>query len=312
MTGPSGAPADAETPPRVSVIICTRNRANALRESLESVRVAASSGGPYAELVVVDNGSTDGTSELVEAWARDVPPELPVRLVREPRTGLSIARNTGVAAARGEIILFTDDDCRLEPDYLLKLADVYADQTGPIIIGGRVELGDPRDLPMTIKTSREPATFDGVDVGAFVIGSNLTLSRATWSIVGLMDERFGAGTNFKASEETDYLHRAHLAGIPILYRPDLCVHHFHGRRTIPEVKKLWRNYSIGNGALYAKYFGTPLARQFLWNCKNAVKELFGAAKLDPELGLTYRDMAIGNVDGMIRYWRAALASGRSA
>ena len=301
---------DIEPIPRISVIICTRNRAHALRESLDSVRIAAGDGAPSVELVVVDNGSTDSTYATVETWAKDLPPELPVRLVREPRAGLSIARNTGVANARGDIILFTDDDCRLESDYLKRLGEVYATQSGAVIIGGRVELGDPQDLPMTIKTDRTPAMFDGVDVGSFVIGSNLTLNRTAWTIVGLMDERFGAGGDFKASEETDYLHRAHLAGIPILYRPELCIYHFHGRRTVPEVKKLWRNYSIGNGALYAKYFGTPLVRQFRWNCKNAVKELFGAVKLEPSMGLTYRAMAIGNIDGMLRYWWAALRARR--
>ena len=302
--------ADIEQIPHISVIICTRNRAHMLRESLESVRIAAGNGAFYAELVVVDNGSTDGTFGTVETWAKDLPPELPVRLVREPRAGLSIARNTGVASARGDIILFTDDDCRLEPDYFKRLGEVYANQPGAVIIGGRVELGDPQDLPMTIKTDRRPATFDGVDVGAFAIGSNLTLNRSAWSIVGPMDERFGAGTDFKASEETDYLHRAYLAGIPILYRPELCIYHFHGRRTVPEARKLWRNYSIGNGALYAKYFGTPLLRQFRWNCKNAVKELFGTVKLEPSMGLTYRAMAIGNIDGMLRYWWAALRARR--
>ena len=108
---------DIEPIPRISVIICTRNRAHALRESLDSVRIAAGDGAPSVELVVVDNGSTDSTYATVETWAKDLPPELPVRLVREPRAGLSIARNTGVANARGDIILFTDDDCRLESDY---------------------------------------------------------------------------------------------------------------------------------------------------------------------------------------------------
>jgi glycosyltransferase involved in cell wall biosynthesis len=297
--------------PLVSVIICTRNRAAALRDSLESVRIAAAAAPDVSmELVIVDNGSTDGTSESVTAWAATA--AITTRLVVEPRAGLSIARNTGVAASKGDIILFTDDDCRLEPDYLSQLIRVYAGRTDAVIIGGRVELGDPRDLPMTIKTDRTPAVFDGIDIGAFVIGSNLTLNRVAWKKVGLMDERFGAGTKLKASEETDYIHRAHLVRIPILYRPELCIHHFHGRRSVSEVRSLWRNYSIGNGALFAKYFGTALARQFVWNCKNALKEAFGAAKLQPELGLSYGAMVAGNIEGMMLYWFGSFSSGKQS
>lgn len=295
--------------PRVSIIVCTRNRADSLVETLNSIRTAAiASPDVGIELVVVDNGSTDGTADVVAAWAgKSSTPA--TRIVPEPRAGLSIARNTGVAAAAGDIILFTDDDCRLAPDYLSRLIGAYADQAGAAIIGGRVELGDDRDLPMSIKTDRTAAIYDGVNPGAFLMGSNLTLNRAAWTRVGLMDERLGAGTPLKASEETDYVHRAHRAGIPILYRPDMCVFHFHGRRTIPEVKKLWRNYSIGNGALFAKYFGTPLVRQFRWNCKNALKELFRATTLDPDIGLTYRAMVIGNVEGMARYWLGSISRG---
>ncbi|HWA00956.1 MAG TPA: glycosyltransferase family A protein [Caulobacterales bacterium] len=287
--------------PQVSAVICTRNRVASLRETLESVKAAAAAApGVAIEIVVVDNGSSDGTADMVRAWASEAP--FDVRIAPEPRVGLAIARNTGVEAARGDIIVFTDDDCRPHTDYFTALLSNYAEISGPAIVGGRVELGDERDLPMTIKTEKEPATFDGLDPGAFLIGSNLTMNRAAWRKVGLMDERLGAGTPLKASEETDYIHRAWLAGVPILYRPDMCVFHFHGRRSIDDMKKLWAGYSIGNGALFAKYWGTPYTRLLRWNVKNAVKEMFGGPKVNAELGLTYRAMVRGNVAGMLRYW----------
>lgn len=287
--------------PQVSVVICTRNRAASLRETLNSVLTAAKAAPDVTlEVVVVDNGSTDGTAERVREWAANA--DLNVRIAPEPRVGLANARNTGVEAARGDIIAFTDDDCRPQEDFFTALIKNYAEHDGPVIIGGRVELGDPQDLPMTIKTDKDPATFDGVDPGAFLIGSNLTINRAAWRKVGLMDERLGAGTPLKASEETDYIHRAWLAGIPIHYRPDLCVFHFHGRRSLDDMKKLWAGYSIGNGALFAKYWGTPYTRLLRWNVKNAVKELLGGPKVDATLGLTYRTMVLGNAEGMLRYW----------
>ena len=293
--------------PKVSFIVCTRNRAAVLPLCLESLEAAAAGDGA-TEIVVVNNNSTDNTTEVVQAFAAKS--ALYIALVNEPRPGLAIARNTGVAAARGEVIVFTDDDCRVARDYLTQLMGAYAPHQGPVIIGGRVELGDARDLPMTIKTETQPAVFDGVNAGAFVIGSNLTMTRSAWDKVGSMDERLGAGTPLKASEETDYIHRAYLAGVPILYSPDICVYHFHGRRTAQEVKQLWRGYSIGNGALYAKYFGTPFTRSFRWNCKNALKEALNMTRLNPEMGMTYRAMVIGNIEGMLRYWWGTLRGTR--
>lgn len=291
--------------PQLSFVICTRNRVSMMPGCLDSL-LAATRAAPdvSVEIVVVDNGSTDGTAAAVEQWASAN--AIPVRVVPEPRAGLSIARNAGFSAARGDILVFTDDDCRVAPDYIAHLIRAHAAYSGPAIIGGRVELGDARDLPMTIKTDKEAAVFDGVDAGAFVIGSNLTLNRAAWTKVGLMDERLGAGTPLHASEETDYIHRAYLAGVPILYAPELCVYHFHGRRTAPEIKKLWRGYSIGNGALFAKYFGTPFMRQFRWNLKNALKEALNRTQLRPDMGMTYRAMVLGNIEGMALYWWGSL------
>jgi glycosyltransferase involved in cell wall biosynthesis len=291
----------ADVMPAVSVIICTRNRANALRSSLDSVGRAIKSAAPIpVQLVVVDNGSTDGTSDVVRSWANEV--DVPVTLVFEKRPGLATARNAGVRGAKGEILAFTDDDCQMAETYISLLLEEYARHTGPVIIGGRVDLGDPADLPMTIKTDAEPAEFDGHNVGSFLIGANLTMSRAAWNTVGEMDERFGAGTALKASEETDYLYRAFLAKIPLLYRPQLRVLHFHGRRTQSDVKQLWRDYSIGNGALFAKHFGKPIVRHFRWNCKNALKELLGVTRPAPPLRLSYIAMVRGNMRGFLLYW----------
>lgn len=90
----------------LSVVICTWNRADQLAEALE--RLAEASVGPDVswELVIVNNNCTDHTNDVVARFA-DV---LPVRLVMEPRQGLSFARNRGIEVAKGELLLWTDDD----------------------------------------------------------------------------------------------------------------------------------------------------------------------------------------------------------
>jgi hypothetical protein len=83
---------------KLSVIVATRNRAHAIAESLDSIAASLAKAAPLdAEIVVVDNGSRDATSRAVEQWAAGCP--FPVRLLWEPRPGLSVARNRALGSA---------------------------------------------------------------------------------------------------------------------------------------------------------------------------------------------------------------------
>jgi len=95
--------------PLVSIIICTRNRGNDLRQTLETIGALDVPADLPAEVLVVDNGSTDHTSEVVHHIKML---RMPVRCVHEPRKGKGYAYNTGLAEAKGDIFLFTDDDVR--------------------------------------------------------------------------------------------------------------------------------------------------------------------------------------------------------
>ena len=286
----------------VSVVICTRNRARALLASLESVAVAARAcNGVETELVIVDNASSDDTEAVVSSWAEAA--GLKVTLVHEARKGLAAARNAGVRAAHGTVLAFTDDDCRLAPDYLRTLLALSASDPGMVVRGGRVDLGDPADLPFTIKTDPMPATYGGErHPGGFIHGCNMAMTRATFDRIGMFDERFGAGAPCEAGEDTDYLYRAYLAGIPVEYAPSLVVAPHHGRRSQAEVAQLNRLYARGNGALYLKH-ARPwhLLRNFVWDLKGSARELFGGAPMDPAFGFTYRANVLGCLLGMGRF-----------
>src|SRR5882757_880842 len=148
-TAPGGATAGRRADrsgPEVSFIICTRNRVAVLEACIKSVQAACRAhAGFAAELVVVDNGSTDRTAERLASIAEMS--DIAFTPVFEPRPGLAAARNAGLRRARGRVLVFVDDDCAVHSDYLRDLERHYASGKQWLIRGGRVELGDPRDLP---------------------------------------------------------------------------------------------------------------------------------------------------------------------
>ncbi len=300
-------------PPRpvdISLIISSRNRAYGLKNCLDAVSVAASHAAYLRlELVFVDNGSTDETSEIVSTWALTAP--IQTNLIFEGRPGLAVARNTGMTAARGRVLAFTDDDCEVFPDYFATLAALFASDTEMVMRGGRIELGDARDLPVTIKPELEPAVLTSeLHAGGFIHGANMAFPHGLIDKVGLFDTRFGAGATFRSGEDTDYVHRTFNAGVRVEYLPEFAVKHFHGRREIADVKKLQSGYAFGNGALYAKYLfdrRSNMRGMLRWDIRQAIMEAMGRRKLSDDLGLTYRSQLRDNLVGMLAYWRGPKA-----
>jgi GT2 family glycosyltransferase len=287
----------------VSVVLCVRNGSDVLPNVVRSVFEAASTvAQSYVELLIVDNGSTDATVATAEALKRNAP--IPMRILREPVKGVCRAKNRGIQSATGDIIAFTDDDCVLAPSYFADLIRYYEGEVAPVIRGGRVELGDPTDLPFTIKVDDQPAVFGGIiHPGGFVHGCNLTIPRDVFNKIGGFDERFGPGAPLKAGEETELVYRAHKAGIPIHYVPDMAVYHFHGRKEQLDIKKLNDTYQIGNGALHAKHGFTDglLLRHFYWNTKKYLGEWLGGPKFNSSLDLSHRDLLVQQLIGMARF-----------
>src|SRR5262249_52705605 len=100
----------------LSVVVCTYNRSTSLRRTLAALEAQEVPPGLAWEIVIVDNNSSDDTRAVVDAFGTAC--SIPVRYAFEPRQGLSFARNTGVAHAKGEILACTDDDCRPEPTWI--------------------------------------------------------------------------------------------------------------------------------------------------------------------------------------------------
>jgi GT2 family glycosyltransferase len=249
---------------KLSIIVCTRNRAYAITPCLDSIAEALANAAPVdAEIIVIDNRSEDNTHAVVQEWAARC--AYPVRLLLGHNRGLSAGRNHGIRSSQGDLIAFTDDDCRLGKDYVKNLLRHDANDTDLVLRGGRIELGDPNDLPVTIKTSMQgqrwhlqSAPKKSSGFSGTISGCNMVMRRKMAQAIGFFDENFGAGTIIPGADDTDYIVRAYLASIAVEYAPDMMIFHHHGRRTESQGKRLMRGYMVGTGALCTKYlFNNP-------------------------------------------------------
>src|SRR5262245_24832825 len=119
---------------QITVAVCTWNRAKLLEQSLASMRRLRVPSGHDWELLVVDNNCTDDTDAVLRSYAGC----LPLRRLFEPTPGKSHAANLALAHARGELILWTDDDVMVDPDWLSAYAGAAARWPDVAYFGGRI------------------------------------------------------------------------------------------------------------------------------------------------------------------------------
>jgi GT2 family glycosyltransferase len=296
---------------RISVIVCSRNRAGSLIECLNSMAEAVAEIKPQvAEIIVVDNASTDDTAARVKEWIARYDGE--AHYLLEPRKGVSYAKNTAMAAAKGDLFILTDDDCRFDRQHISDALRYAAGDTAPVLRGGRVALGDKNDLPLTIKEDTKAEKWHRslrseryCDIGNTIVGCNMMIPRAIYETIGGYDVDLGPGKTIPAAEDTDYIFRAYLADFYIEYVPDMKVLHFHGRKQVEEGRKLAKQYGVGKGAIYIKYmFKAPqLCRQFYWDAKTVVHDLSRPEPIymHPSIKFTHLSQVLCNLKGMGLY-----------
>lgn len=237
----------------ISLIIATRDRATSLAMALGSIEKAVFSEDLRLEIIVVDNGSTDGTCDLVKSFSnRDQQKYI---YVYEPRRGKSIALNTGIRNARGRILAFTDDDCIVDINWISSIAKEF--MASPIAaVGGRVELynATDRDISTVHHEGRERISGLGQLFPPLIIGCNMAIRKDVMYEVGFYDPLLGPGSNYGAiSEDVDIIYRIIKKGYEVIYSPDVLVLHNHGRRREDEIIDLMKGYYRGQGAFYAKH-----------------------------------------------------------
>lgn len=240
------------SPIEVSIIICTRNRADTLTHTLDSIGRISS---PAAwEAIIVDNASTDGTAAVIERYCRD---DARFQMLHCTEVGLGAARDTAWQVARGRIVAFSDDDCLLAANYVDALLDAFADNKGAGCVGGRIEQFNPAHILVTIDERTRPSVTAAqtyVPTGSFH-GANLSFLTEALRAIGGVDRGLGAGTPFPC-EDIDAVARVVWSGYDAVFDPRPSVKHDH-RRTEAHRAALTASYDRGRGAYFAKFVFLP-------------------------------------------------------
>lgn len=213
--------------PLFSVVICTFDRAPLLAGALATLADQSLDPARF-EVLVVDNNSTDGTAEVVEAAARQRPH---VRYLHETRQGLAHARNRGWREARGTWVAYTDDDCRLPADWL-ETGRRIAEDAAPAIFGGPYRPFYLAPKPAWFRdrygTGSLGAEARALAPGETLPGGNLFLRRDLLARLGGFDAGLGmAGRRLAYAEESALLLRVQreLPEVAMRYEPALEVEH---------------------------------------------------------------------------------------
>ncbi|MEZ5833760.1 MAG: glycosyltransferase [Dongiaceae bacterium] len=287
------ASADAR---QLAVIICTRDRPQALAQCLARLTAQVSLPG---EIVVVDNSIARTAEAAVSRFAG-------IRYLHEPRRGLSAARNAGIRASWLPLIAFTDDDVEPRPDWASEVVHAFSSP--------RVEAVTGLVLPARLDTPAQsffqlqmgglgggclPLIFDsrffaetqalGAQVWRIGAGANMAFRRSAFDRIGLFDERLGAGAS-GCSEDSELWYRLLATGGTCRFEPRACVFHHH-REQWSQLRSQMRAYMRGHvSALFvqAALFKHPgnrrriflqLPNYFVRTAFRAIRDGGGAARL---------------------------------
>lgn len=263
----SGVPRDEPLPVSVTVTVGTRDRPHHLQRLLRSISHATTP----CEVLIVDNASVgDATRALVESWTNV---DNRLRYVFEARPGLSNARNRALQGARGDVILYIDDDVEVDSDWIRRHAMAYRDPVVDCVTGpayaARLDKREEVLCETTIGWSKgfSPQRFDvrrppaGAPLfpfspGLFGGGMNFSVRRDVAVQLGGFDPELGAGRPTRGAEDCDFFVRLVRAGHILQYEPAALVFHHH--RSDADAYADQRNgYTIGMGAYMAKLARDP-------------------------------------------------------
>lgn len=262
--------------PIVSAIICTHNRAEYVRDALDSLVRQDCPSDTY-ETIIVDNASSDNTSAVVAGFVQQS--RIPIVYVHESSLGLSFARNAGAEVAKGEILAYLDDDAVAAVNWIPNIARAFSEipSSHVGVVGGKIDLRwdcgvRPAWLPQELDGYLGKTKFTAnipveLPLGENPNGGNLCVHKGCFDKVGGFSTRLGRqGGNLLSNDEVDFCNRARRAGYEIWYAPGVVVQHRVPLQRATRRYLLERTYwqGISNAAMLGDT--QPVVRDPLWKC----------------------------------------------
>jgi glycosyltransferase involved in cell wall biosynthesis len=256
-----------------TVIFATRDRSGLLAQTL--AQLERQTGDAGWELIVVDNGSSDDTPRVLA----DAAGRLPLRVLHEPSPGKNRALNQALAVARGDLLIFTDDDVIAEPDWISQMVGAARRWPEAAIFGGRVLLSFPPGTPRWLQEplhgamnfARYAPPYPEGATTYLPNGPNFAVRAA--ALGGLRyREDIGpqAGMAYAMGSETELIVRLRAQGAVMVYVPSATVHHVVQEHQLNDHYLLGRSYRLGRGQVRSRQshhearsflFGAP---RYLW------------------------------------------------
>jgi glycosyltransferase involved in cell wall biosynthesis/GT2 family glycosyltransferase len=235
-----------------TIIIPTFNRWDALEETLAALARADYPANRW-EVIVVDDGSTDDTEASIGRWIEQA--AIQVRYVRQTNSGPAAARNRGALEARGDALIFIDNDILVKPDFVRAHVDALAAHPGCWVMGRvvhppelrRTAFGRYRDSVW--EAFHEAHTDERVSETSGMTAANVSMPAADFHRLGGFDEDF----TIASCEDCDLGIRARQAGIRVVYDPRIIVLHNDWAVSLDRFCERQRLYSISDALLWRKY-----------------------------------------------------------
>ena len=217
----------------LDVVVPTYNRSSLLLKTLTSVMEAPVPSGLSVDVYVIDNNSPDDTATVVRELQAKYGAHL--HYVMERKQGSSHARNAGIAAGRGDLVGFIDDDEEIDPSWYAVVAREFAEGSvqfigGPYLPNWVTPIPDwlPPGFHAAIGAiPPKPRSLFGKELGANLMGGNAVVRREVFSRVGTYSPHLGRSNKGLLSEEdAEFYRRLEHAGLKGIYVPDLVIYHY--------------------------------------------------------------------------------------
>jgi len=235
---------------RLSVVVPTRNRPAHAGACARAILTLSG----FTELIFVDQSDDHATEEDL---SRIDDPRF--RYIRTDTRGVTNGRNIGMSASigRSDIVAFTDDDCRVRPDWVQRTIDIFAADPEVAVVCGRVVV--PEEVrQIGYAEAFEPKEREwqhrypplGRDWG---LTANFSVRLSMLDTIGYFDPILGAGAPLRSGGEPDFLFRALRAGYKVVNASEVVVDHYGARKPGEEFRKLIMGYGAGTASAVYKH-----------------------------------------------------------